>query len=268
MTDPSDSEAWPCEATDDAFLGGRLVLRQPKTGLRAGLDAVFLAAACRAQPGERVVEAGCGAGAAGLCLAARVPGLAITGLEIDGALAALANGNAARNGMAASFRAIEADVTARWACLEALGLGRDHFDHAIANPPFHDESGARHSGDASRAQACVMPEGGLERWMRFLASAVRAGGQIAVIHRAASLGDILDSLTGRFGAAEIIPLFPKEGAAAIRVILRGRKGSRAPLSLHRGLVLHTADGTATAEAEAVLRHGASLDQVLGAVSTA
>jgi tRNA1(Val) A37 N6-methylase TrmN6 len=42
------------------------------------------------------------------------------------------------------------------------------------------------------------------------------------------------------------------------VLVQGRKGSRAPLALMPGLVLHEADGSLSAAAEAVMRHGEAL----------
>ena len=122
--------------TCDAFLDGRVRLRQPEKGFRSGLDAVFLAAACPAQRGDHVLEAGCGAGAASLCLLARIPEAKITGVEIDSGLAALARENAAANGKSESFESIAADITASWAELQAAGLRSDAYDHVIANPPF------------------------------------------------------------------------------------------------------------------------------------
>lgn len=252
----------PPSTTEDAFLGGRVTIRQPAHGLRSGLDAVFLAAACPARAGDTVLEAGCGAGAASLCLAARVPGVIVTGVEIEAELAALASENAARNGAEAALRVVTADVTGPWTKLEAAGIVRESFDHVMANPPFHEEGEGRTTNGAMRQRACVMPQGGLERWVRFLTAAARAGGMLTLIHRADMLGPLLRLLDGRFGGLEAIPLFPRAKEAAIRVIIRGKKGSRAPLALRRGLVLHEPDGAPTAAAASVLRHGASLDEAV------
>ncbi|MBJ7535505.1 methyltransferase [Rhodomicrobium vannielii ATCC 17100] len=248
----------PVTFTCDAFLDGRVTLRQPKPGFRSGLDAVFLAAACPAQAGERVLEAGCGAGAASLCLLARVPGVSVTGVEIDSGLAALARENATKNDLAARFTIANADLTASWTELEAAGLFREAYDHVIANPPFFEHGRTRLSKDARNGRARAMAEGGFEDWARFLAAAARPSASATVIHTADALPQILAAFDRRFGALSILPLHPKAGAPAIRVIVSGIKGSRAPASILPGVVLHEADGAPTAAATAILRHGQSL----------
>ena len=241
--------------TCDAFLDGRIHLRQPRTGFRSGLDAVFLAAACPARAGDRVLEAGCGAGVASLCLIARVPHTTITGVEIDPGLAELANENAAANGACDRFHAIAADVTASWTQLEASGLQREAFDHVIANPPFFSHGRSRPAHDRGNARARAMPEGDLEAWVRFLAAAAKPSGTCTVIHTTEALPELLASFDRRFGDLRITPLYPKAEAPAIRVIIRGIKGSRAPVAITAGIILHEMDGTPTAAAKAILRDG-------------
>jgi tRNA1(Val) A37 N6-methylase TrmN6 len=245
------------EATRDAFLDGRIYVRQPAKGFRSGLDAVFLAAACPAQAGAAVLEAGCGAGAASLCLLARVPGCAVTGVEADPALAALAGANARENGFDGRFEAVAADIAAPWSTLEEQ-LKREGYDHVIANPPFHVHGRGRPSRDSRNARSRAMPEGALGIWLRFLAAAAKPGGTATLIHTAEALTQLLNAFEGRFGGLAVLPLYPKAGAPAIRIIVRGIKGSRAPLAIAPGLVLHEADGTPTAEARAILREGAKL----------
>lgn len=244
--------------TTDAFLGGRIELVQQKTGHRGGSDAVFLAAAVPARHGERVLDAGTGAGTAGLCLMARVPGIHVTGVEIDNAQCALARTNAERNGFGDRFRVIEADVTESGQVLGEMGLVRETYDHAIANPPFFGEGAVRVTADTSRANAHVMPEGELDHWVRFLTSMGRPRALLTLIHRAEFVGLLLDVLKDRFGELTIYPLFPRQGLPASRVIVQGRKNSRASLRLLPGLVLHEEDGAYTGEAEAVLRNGEPL----------
>jgi tRNA1(Val) A37 N6-methylase TrmN6 len=246
------------ETTTDAFLGGRIELLQYKTGHRGGSDAVFLAAAVPARHGERVLDAGTGAGTAGLCLMARVPGIRVTGVEIDNAQCVLAQKNAEWNGFGDQFHVIEADVTGPAEVLGDMGLIRETYDQVIANPPFFGEGAVRVTADASRANAHVMPEGELDRWARFLTTMARPRALLTLIHRAEFVGLLLDVLKDRFGALTIYPLFPKQGLPASRVIIRGRKNSRGSVQLLPGLVLHEEDGAYTAEAEAVLRNGAPL----------
>ncbi|MGH6736421.1 MAG: tRNA1(Val) (adenine(37)-N6)-methyltransferase [Methyloceanibacter sp.] len=244
--------------TTDDFLGGRIAIEQPKAGHRAGSDAVFLAAAVEARVGESVLDAGAGVGVAGLCLLARLPRLAVTAVEIDPRLCALAASNAARNGLADRFTVIVADVAARAAVLRAAGLVPAAYDHVIANPPFHTEGEVRAAPEPSRAMAHVMGQGGLAAWVRFLAAMAAPKGTMTMIHRPECLGALLGLLEGRFGDVAVFPLFPKADASATRIIVRGRKGSRAAPRLLPGLVLHGPGGDYTAEAEAVLRGGEAL----------
>lgn len=244
--------------TTDDFLDGRLSVVQPRAGHRAGGDAVFLAAAVPAMPGERVLEAGTGVGVAGLCLLTRLPKLNVTAVEIDAGLCVLANANAARNGFVDQFAVIEADVTSPAKVLGEAGLVREGYDHVIANPPFHADGDVRAAPDAARAVAHVMGRGGFEDWVRFLTAMAAPKGRLTLIHRAECLGEILDLLQGRFGDVAVFPFFPKAGEPALRVIVQGRKGSRAGSRLLPGLVLHGPDGAHSADSEVVLRGGEAL----------
>jgi tRNA1(Val) A37 N6-methylase TrmN6 len=225
---------------------------QPATGFRAGLDAVMLAAAVPARAGEQALELGAGAGTVGLCLAARVPGVAITGVEIDPALARLACDNAAANGMTARF--IAADVFAL-----PPKLKRD-FDQVFSNPPFHGE-GLR-PADAARATA-LMDRGRLRDWLRAALQRTVSGGFFTAILRADRLNEALTALPER--GVIVFPLWPRAGVAAKRVIVQARKGSRAPFSLAGGLILHDGAGAWTAEADTVLRCGMALALDSGAL---
>ncbi len=229
----------------ETFLDGRVKARQPESGFRSGTDAVLLAAAVPAQAGETVLELGAGSGVASLCLAVRVPGLDLTGVEIDPALAALAEANAAASGLPTHF--VAADVFALPSALK-----RDH-DQVFANPPFHGEGQA--PPDAARARA-LMDEGGLPQWLSTGLQRTVSGGFFTAILRADRLGEAMAALPPR--GVNILPLWPRAGMAAKRVILQARKGSRAPLGLLAGLALHDAEGRYTPEAEAILRGGASL----------
>jgi tRNA1(Val) A37 N6-methylase TrmN6 len=247
--------------TTDDFLGGRLSIVQPRAGHRAGSDAVFLAAAVPATAGERVLEVGAGVGVAGLCLLARVPNLEVTAVEIDEKLCALAEDNAARNGFADRFAVVEADITASGKILRAAGLAREGYDQVIANPPFHAEGAVRAAPDAARARAHVMQHGALAAWVKTLTAMAAPGSVLTLIHKAECLGEIIELLHGRFGDVAVFPLFPKPGGPATRIIVQGRKGSRAGLRLLPGLVLHGPGGAYAAEAEALLSEGAALSLV-------
>jgi len=247
----------PGTTTDD-FLGGRIQVVQPKSGHRAGSDAVFLAAAVPVERGARVLEAGTGVGVAGLCLLARVPQLEVTAVEVDPGLCALARENAARNGVADRFAAIETDVTAPAKLLRDAGLVREGYDHVIANPPYYAEGAVRVAPERARAVAHVMGHGQLGRWVRFLTTMAAPKATLTLIHRPEYLSELLGLLQGRFGDVAVFPLFPKAHEPATRIIVQGRKGSRAGLSLLPGLVLHGEAGAYTEEAERVLRGGEAL----------
>ncbi len=245
--------------SDDAFLGGALHLLQPRAGARAGTDAVMLAASVAHPPegGTRMLEAGCGVGTVALCLAWRLREAHVTGVEIDSDFCELARRNTQRNALAARVAVVEGDVTGPFAALEACGIKREGYDHVIANPPYLPEGRARPPADAKRG-AHVMAEGGLDAWVRFLAACAAPSGRLWMIHRADALAQVLDTLNGRFGGAKVFPLFPRAGAPARRIIVSAVKGSRAGLNLLPGLVMHNGDGSYTATAEALLRHGAAL----------
>ena len=255
---PSVRQAPASATSTDDFLGGRISIVQPRGGHRAGSDAAFLAAAVPAQAGERVLDIGAGVGVAGLCLLARVPGIAVTGVEIDPALSALAARNAGRNGFAERFEIINADVTSPGKEIRAAGLKRESYHHLIANPPFHAKGRVRAAPDAARASAHVMSQGGLGAWVRFFAAMAKPGALLTLIHRPDCLGELLALLEGRFGDIAVFPLFSKRDEPATRILVQAKKGSRAGLSLLPGLVLHEQDGRYTAEAEAVLRGGEPL----------
>jgi tRNA1(Val) A37 N6-methylase TrmN6 len=242
----------------DAFLGGRIGVVQPRGGHRAGSDAVFLAAAVPARAGERVLDVGAGVGVAGFCLLARVPRLEVTAVEVDAKLCALASKNAERNGVSANFKVVNADVMGSAKSHRAAGLVREGYDHVIANPPFYAEGSVRVAPDKARATAHVMGVGALAAWVRFLGSYAAPKGRLTLIHRAEALGELLRLLEGRFGDVTVLPLFSKQGETASRIIVQGRKGSRAGTKLLQGLVLHEAGGGYTEAAEAVLRGGEAL----------
>jgi tRNA1(Val) A37 N6-methylase TrmN6 len=229
----------------DTFLDGRVKIAQSETGFRSGLDAVMLAAAVPAKAGQTALELGSGAGTASLCLLARVPGVTVTGVELDPAVAALASQNAAANDMKATF--VAADIFAL-----PTELKRD-FDQVFCNPPFHGEGHA--SPDAARA-AALMDGGRLGDWLKTGLQRTISGGFFTAILRADRLNEALAALPEKGVAA--FPLYPRAGEMPKRVIVQARKGSAAPFALLPGLVLHRGDGGWTPEADDVLRRGNAL----------
>jgi tRNA1(Val) A37 N6-methylase TrmN6 len=244
------------DVTEDAVLGGRLVLRQPRKGHRVGHDAILLAAACSARPGEHLIELGAGVGAAGLAVAGRVEGLAPTLIEIDPALAELARENAERNALAARTRVVCLDVAASPKAFTAAGITPHTADHVLMNPPFNAMQNP--SPDRGRRLAHAGTPDTARLWVETAARLLRPAGVLTLIWRADALAAVLAALADDFGGIGILPIYPKPAAPAIRVLVRALKESRAPLTLLSGLVLAEADGQPTREAEAVLREGAAL----------
>jgi tRNA1(Val) A37 N6-methylase TrmN6 len=244
------------DTTEDAVLGGRLLLRQPRRGHRVGHDGILLAASAAAKAGEHAVDFGAGVGAAGLALAARVPGLAVTLVEIDPALAALAGENITRNGFADRVRTVTLDVTAGARAFAAAALPPGSAARVLMNPPFNDPATSRGSPDAGRRRAHVSD--GIAPWLRSAQRLLCADGTVTLIWRADGLADVLAAVGPGFGAVAVQPVHPRPDAPAVRVLVRAVKGSRAPLALLPPLVLAGVDGRPSAEAEAVLRHGAAL----------
>ncbi len=239
--------------TEDGLLNGRIRLRQPERGYRAGLDAALLAAACDARPGQRVIEAGCGGGGALLAAAARRRGASFIGVERDPKAARLARENIALNGLEAHVAVVEGDVAVRFSVLEL-----DPFDAAFANPPFFDDPDSLR-GPAPERRAAWMADDGLEAWVGFLSKAVKEGGSITIIHRADRLADLLALLGAKAGSIQIRPIQPFADAPAKRVLVRAIKTGKAPLKLLPALVVHDRGGEKhRPEVEAILRGEADL----------
>lgn len=216
--------------TYDAFLGGLLHLWQPRKGYRAGVDPVLLAATIPAVSGQRVLELGCGVGAAILCLGARVQGLSLTGVEREATYATLAE----RNG-AGALEVVQADLAAL-----PLTLRQRQFDHVLANPPYWRREASIAAGDPMR-EAALGEETPLAVWVQIGSKRLAPKGLLHIIHRAERLPDILTALPHDMGGIEVLPIAARRGRAAERVIVRARKSGRADFRLHAPLILHRGD---------------------------
>ncbi len=241
MTDPArilNENALSQDVTEDAFLGGQLRLRQPRSGHRAGHDAMLLAAATPARPGDRVVEFGAGVGAAGLAVASRVAGIKLVLVEIDAELAALARDNAAANAIAAE--AIVLDVASSAAAFAAVGLGPDSVDVVLMNPPFNDA--IRHRASPDKALAHVAEASTLESWIHAARRILKSGGMLSLIWRADGIAEVLAALDRGFGSFVILPVHGDAGKPAIRLLVRATKGGKAPAQMLAGLMLNDESG--------------------------
>ncbi|HXF89895.1 MAG TPA: DUF2007 domain-containing protein [Xanthobacteraceae bacterium] len=241
------------ETTDDTILGGRVRLSQQRRGHRVGHDAVLLAAATAARPGDHVVDLGAGVGAAGLALAVRVPETRLTLVEIDPALAEIAAENIARNGLQARMRVAVLDILDGREKFAAAGLPLGSADHVMMNPPFNNPAETNVSPDPQRRAAHSAPASALAQWIDASWALLHSAGAITMIWRADGLTDVLAALSSRFGGIAILPVHGRPDRPAIRVLVRATKQSRSPLSLLPPLLLNDARGRPTPEAERVLR---------------
>jgi tRNA1(Val) A37 N6-methylase TrmN6 len=230
MTEPSGP------FTEDAFLGGRLRLRQFKSGHRAGHDAMLLAAATPARSGDRVVDLGAGVGAAGLAVATRVNGIELVLVEIDADLAALARGNAAANAIAADV--VVLDVVSAADTFAAAGLAPDSVDVVLMNPPFNDPARHRASPDQARQIAHLAKAATLESWIHTSRRILKSGGILCLIWRADGIAEVLTALDRGFGSLAILPVHGDASTPAIRILIRAIKGGKAPTLLHAALLLN------------------------------
>ena len=224
------------ELTEDAFLGVRLHLRQPKSGHRAGHDAILLAAATPARPGERVVEFGAGVGAPGLGVARRVAVIDLILVEIDSALAALARDNVAANAIAAQVLVLDATAPAQ--VFATVDLLPDSTDVVLMNPPFNDAARHRSSPDQARASAHMAGPETLEQWIGSARRILKSGGVLTLIWRADGLCEVLAALDRGFGSLAILPVHGDARKPAIRILIRALKGGRAPTQILPALMLN------------------------------
>ena len=243
----------PAFATETHLLGGRVTLRQPARGYRAGMDAALLAATVAPRAGERLIEAGCGAGAVLMQLAKRHSDLHLCGLERDPFAHALAQHNAKANGVEDRTTILQGDVAKGFRALD-LPL----FDWAVSNPPYFDDPNTIRAPAEERRGAWIADDG-LKAWTHFLLKSVREGGKIVIVHRADRLADILSLLAPKAGSFAIRPVHSFADEPAKRVLVQAIKTGKAPLRLLPPLILHPRTGPKhTPEAEAILRGEADL----------
>jgi tRNA1(Val) A37 N6-methylase TrmN6 len=238
------------EVTEDAFLGGRLRLRQLKSGHRAGHDAMLLAAATAAAPGNRVVDFGAGVGAAGLAVARRVETIDLVLVEIDVTLAALARANAAANALPAEVVVLDVEASAE--SFAAAHLTPDSAEIVLMNPPFNDSARHRASPDRAREVAHVASATTLESWVHAARRILKPKGVLTLIWRADGLAEVLSALDRGFGSIELLPVHANLTAPAIRILVRAVKGGRAPMQLHASLLLNDQSGVPNKQVQEIL----------------
>ena len=244
MTNPT------LDVSEDAFLGGQLRLRQLKSGHRAGHDAVLLAAATPARPGDRVADLGAGIGVAGLSVARRVGGIDLVLVEIDPTLADIARSNAIANDISADV--ILLDIEANAAAFAACGLAPDSIDIVLMNPPFNDPARHRRSPDDARGMAHVATETTLANWVHAARRILKSKGVLTLIWRADGITEVLSALDHGFGSLEILPVHGDVRSLANRILVRAIKGGRAPTQIHPGLMLNDESGVPNKRVQEVL----------------
>jgi len=244
------SESW----TEDRLLNGRVTIVQPKGGYRAAIDPIFLAAAVPTTSGDRVLDLGSGTGAASLCLAARVPGVHVTGLELQRDLVDLADLSARQSGLESATEFVEGDI------LDLPGACTDQaFDHVIANPPYMAQGSGFPPPDPIKAVAHVEGEAGLADWVSFAVSLVKSRGTVTFVHRYDRREELIEALSPHLKAIFVYPLWPKkEGEGAKRILVQAWDSNKERIETSKGLVLHQADGSYTAGANAILREAEAL----------
>ncbi|MDV7339192.1 methyltransferase [Terasakiella sp. A23] len=245
--------------SEDLFLDGRVRLLQPVDGYRAATDPVFLAASIPAKPNQKILDVGCGVGAATFCLEARVPGVHVTGLEIQETLVAIAEKNKKLNEKEETVRFVQGDVTHR-----TMDPEPNSFDHVMANPPFYESGSGHRPPNEIKARAHMEEDASLQDWVNYMLRMTKPKGTISFINRVERLEETLAALQGRLGDLVLFPLWSMsptgaQARGAKRFILQGRKGIKTPMKFASGLVIHEDEGGYREKAAAILKDGAALD---------
>jgi tRNA1(Val) A37 N6-methylase TrmN6 len=247
MTKKRDVSDEAAGFTADTILGGRIKILQPKRGYRVGIDPIILAAMTPLTASANILDMGCGVGAVFLCLLQRMPDLSIVGIDIQPELLTLAAENVTANGFDDNVSLIKADIKKLPTDLHG------QFTHVVMNPPYFDEQKGMVSPNVIKRTANSHPQKDLQEWVRAAHRALKAKGHLTLIHETSALPLLLAAMEGRFGGTEIIPLYPRDGEPAKRVILRARKDSRAPLSCLSGVILHEGKGYSKSMQKILLR---------------
>lgn len=249
---PKDDIAVEAATTIDNFLGGAVKLIQPVAGYRVSMDTVLLAAAVPAAAGESVLEGGVGSGGAAICLAQRVPGVKVRGIEIQDDMLALGKQNVIQN-------CLETQVSLSEGCITDLSGPQSGYDHVMLNPPYLPAGKAIRPPSESKGIAHMDDSASLKDWVRFAVHNAKQKGTVTIVYRADRLDELIAHLYRRVGELKILPLWPRTGSPAKRVIVQGRKGVRGATSILPGLALHGDTERYTAEAHKILWHGEALD---------
>ena len=241
------------ETTVDDFYNGRVKVVQPAQGFRAGTDSLLLAAALRADLDGHALEIGCGAGGALMTAAFRLPAARLTGLEIDPAMAALAQRGIAENGYQSRVDVVQgsaAEIPQDW---------QNRYDLVFSNPPFFETGTIQAPGTGK--ETAYLETVSLKDWINAMLFALRPKGTFVMVHRAADLARILSVIERQTGEISVLPVHSYLGAEAKRVLVRSRKGLRSgPMRLLEPRYLYREKGGERSDwALAMQRDGAGMD---------
>ena len=246
------------KTTTDDFLGGLVKIKQPEKGYRAGIDAVLLASAINAKPGQIILDLGCGVGTAGICALNRTPEAQLIGIDIQDDLINLAQENAKENKIEHSVDYILGDIR------DKENWKENYFDHVMINPPYMSVESHFPSPNDIKATA----NGELEKspeladWIKSAYINLKHGGYLTMIYRSDRMDEAISVIRERFGSIVILPLWPMQNVEAKRVIISARKNKNAPMRILPGLVLHNKDGSYTKKITSILKNGDSIGEII------